>query len=197
MTVMRVRKHEEVPQPREAPDDFSEQQRSPIAVLDVGGVDQGMDEVALGIGEDVPLAALDLLACITTPRTAAFGGFDALAVDDTGAGRSLAPLRFPPYHEQILVEREPQAIVAPQVEPAPHRRDRWKHGGSIGHLRGRPTNEGGGKNGSSTTHSASVKSLGKASPARAYSARVVSVHIVEILWFVAKPQNQRSAQPSS
>jgi hypothetical protein len=37
----------------------------------------------------------------------------------------------------------------------------------IGHLRGRPTCEGGGKNGSSSAHSPSVKSLGKARSARA------------------------------
>src|SRR3546814_10929463 len=36
----------------------------------------------------------------------------------------------------------------------------------IGHLRGRPTCEGGGKNGSSTAPSASVKSLGKSSEER-------------------------------
>ena len=51
----------------------------------------------------------------------------------------------------------------------------------IDHLRGRQTWEGGGKNGFSTAHSASIKSLGKASWARAYSARVVSVHIVDFL----------------
>ncbi len=32
----------------------------------------------------------------------------------------------------------------------------------IGHLPGRPTNDGGGKNGSSSAHSVSVKSFGKA-----------------------------------
>src|SRR3546814_6082955 len=66
-----------------------------------------------------------------------------------------------------------------------------------GHLRGRPTWEGGGKKGSSTDHSASVKSLGKVSPARAYCARVVSVHIVDLRKFVAKPLNQRLRQASS
>ncbi len=39
---------------------------------------------------------------------------------------------------------------------------------------------GGGRNGSGTAHSPSVKSLGKASSARAYCARVVSVHIVDL-----------------
>lgn len=46
------------------------------------------------------------------------------------------------------------------------------------HLRGRPVIAGGGKRGSKMAHSASVKSVGKASPLRAWRARVVSVHIV-------------------
>jgi hypothetical protein len=37
----------------------------------------------------------------------------------------------------------------------------------IGHLRGRSTKDGNGKNGSRTAHSPSVKSLGKANPPRA------------------------------
>jgi hypothetical protein len=52
----------------------------PVAVLDVGGMDQGMDQIALGVGEDMPLAALDLLACVVAARTAAFRGFDALSI---------------------------------------------------------------------------------------------------------------------
>ena len=40
--------------------DLAEQQRCPVAVLDVGGVDQGMDQIAAGVGDDMPLAALDL-----------------------------------------------------------------------------------------------------------------------------------------
>lgn len=67
------------------------------------------------------------------------------------------------------------------VEPAAHRGNRWKAGRQhspgqpaprsryriastirrSGHLRGRPTCDGDGKNGSSTANSASVKSLGK------------------------------------
>lgn len=56
-----------------------------------------------------------------------------------------------------------------------------------GHLGGRPTCEGGGKNGSRTAHSASIKSVGEAKSARAYCARVASVHIVDLRKFVAKP----------
>jgi|GEM_PF-4460870 len=63
-------------------------------------------------------------------------------------------------------------------------RSRYKIASTIrrsGHPRGRPTCEGYGKSRSSTVHSASVKSFGKARSARAYCARVVSVHIVDFL----------------
>lgn len=115
---------EDVPQPREGFNDFGQHQRCPVAVLDVGGVDEGMDEIALGVGEDMALASFDLLAGVISPRTAGFRGFDALAVDHTGGWARLTPLLLAHRHRQDMVDREPQTIVAPQVEPAPHRRDR-------------------------------------------------------------------------
>ena len=115
---------EQVSQPREAVDDLGEQQGRAIAVLDVGGVDQGVDQVALGVGQDMALAALDLLARIIAARTAGFRRFDTLAVNHPGTGRSLAAMGFTRGHQQVVVEAAPQAIVAPKVEPAPHRRDR-------------------------------------------------------------------------
>ena len=59
---------EHMSQPREAPDDFREHQRRSVAVLDIGGVDHGMDEISLGVGEDVALTPLDLLARVIAPR---------------------------------------------------------------------------------------------------------------------------------
>ena len=50
------------------------------AVLDVGGVDEDKDEKAAGVGQDMPLAALDLLARVIPARAAAFGGFRAVSV---------------------------------------------------------------------------------------------------------------------
>jgi hypothetical protein len=45
-----------------------------------------MDQIALGVGQDMTLAAFDLLARIIAAGAAALGGLDALAVDHTGAG---------------------------------------------------------------------------------------------------------------
>ena len=52
---------EDVPQPREALDDLGQHQRCTVSVLDVGGVDYGMDEIAVGVGQDMAFAALGLL----------------------------------------------------------------------------------------------------------------------------------------
>src|SRR3546814_3059960 len=49
-------------QPWKAVDDFTQDQRRAVAVLNVGGMDHRMYQIALGVGEDVALAALDLLA---------------------------------------------------------------------------------------------------------------------------------------
>ena len=47
----------------------------------------------------------------------------------------------------------------------------------IGHSGGRPTGDDGGRSGSSTAHSASVRSLATRSSSRICCARVVAVHI--------------------
>src|SRR3546814_11121476 len=59
---------EDVPQPREAADYFGEDERCTVATLDVGGVDNRMNQVTVCIGQDVALAPLDFLARIVAPR---------------------------------------------------------------------------------------------------------------------------------
>ena len=46
------------------PKQRAHQQHATVAVLDVGGVDDGLHQQALGVDQDVPLLALDLLACV-------------------------------------------------------------------------------------------------------------------------------------
>jgi len=57
--------------------------------LDIGGVNLHADQVALGVGDDMALAAFDLLARVEASRAAAFGGLDRLAVDDARRGAGL------------------------------------------------------------------------------------------------------------
>jgi hypothetical protein len=58
---------EDVPQPGVTADDPGQDEQCTITVLDIGGVDHGMNKIALGFGHDVPLAALDLLARSVAP----------------------------------------------------------------------------------------------------------------------------------
>ena len=48
---------EDVPEPRVTADDLGQNKRRAIAILHVSGVDHGMNEIALGVGHDVSLAA--------------------------------------------------------------------------------------------------------------------------------------------
>lgn len=122
---------EYVAQPKEASDDFGGHQRRAVAVLNIGGMQYGMDEIAIGVGQDVPLAPFDFLAGLIGARTAAFRGFHALTIHHASAGRSLTTVCFACCHQQGVVDRQPQPIVAPEVEPVPHSRDRrkawWQH----------------------------------------------------------------------
>ena len=52
--------------------------RRTVTILNIGGMDNGSDEKALCIGDDMALPALDLLARVIAPWTASFCGFDAL-----------------------------------------------------------------------------------------------------------------------
>jgi hypothetical protein len=75
-------------------DDFGQHQRRAVTILDVGGMDHGMNEIAIGVGEDVTLAPFDLLSGIIAARTAALRRFHALAVDHARTGRSFTANRL-------------------------------------------------------------------------------------------------------
>lgn len=81
---------------------------------------------AESIGEDMPLAALDLLAGVKAPNAAALGGLDALAVDDAGARAGLTPFQFTCLSHQMPADRLQKAAVAPIIKVALHRRIGWE-----------------------------------------------------------------------
>jgi len=68
----------ELDQERKGAEQARHQQRPAIAVLDIGGVHDGVHQQALGIDEDVPLLALDLLAGVITRRINRRPPFSAL-----------------------------------------------------------------------------------------------------------------------
>ena len=83
-------------QPREALDELGLHRRCTVSVSNVSDMDHGVNQITLGVVQDVALAALDLLARVIAARTAGFGSFDALAVDDPGTRRGITPGRLAP-----------------------------------------------------------------------------------------------------
>ena len=68
----------ELDQERKGAEQARHQQRPAVAVLDVGGVHDGVHQQALRIDEDVPLLALDLLARVVARRVNRRSPFSAL-----------------------------------------------------------------------------------------------------------------------
>ena len=64
-----------------------------VAILNVGVMHEQTDQIAFRVGDDVALAAVDLLARVIAPRTATFRGFHRLAVDHSGRRAGLAAFR--------------------------------------------------------------------------------------------------------
>lgn len=67
---------------------------------------------AIGIDQGMALAALDLLARVIAPWTAAFGGLDALTVDNGRARAGLAPRPFTVGNHQSMVHSLEHCLVA-------------------------------------------------------------------------------------
>ena len=65
-----------------------------VSILDVGGMHLRANQVAAGIGNDVALAPIDLLARIIAPRASAFRGLDRLTVDTASTGGCFSPCRY-------------------------------------------------------------------------------------------------------
>src|SRR5450755_1857044 len=84
------------------------------------------NEMSRRIGNDVPLASLDLLARIITARTATFRGFYRLTVDDTCGRARLPTLVLARHDDERVVDRQPRPITRPRVKIPLHGRVRWK-----------------------------------------------------------------------
>ena len=65
------------------------------------------DEMALCVGDDVPLAAHDLLTGVESARTAASAGFRGLAVDHADRRTGLASILLSRRHDQGVIDRLP------------------------------------------------------------------------------------------
>jgi hypothetical protein len=72
------------------------------------------------------LAPLDLLTCVVAARPAALRGFQALAVDNGGAGAGLTTGSLAVRHDQRVVHPLEDAFVAQPGEPAINCLPGWK-----------------------------------------------------------------------
>jgi len=95
--------------------------RRAIAVLDGGAMNDHAEQQAKGIGENVPLAALDPLTCVKARYSAAFRGLDALAIDHARAWRGLPVLAKARRHHQASIDPRPGSPVALGIEIVLHR----------------------------------------------------------------------------
>ena len=111
---------EYMPQPGIQGFDGFEHVGRPIPILYAGMMNDGADEVADCIRDDVALAPLDLLSGIEPTRPAGFGGLDRLTVDHTGCGRRPASGHFPRLHDQDVIDTIEGAIATEAVEIALH-----------------------------------------------------------------------------
>jgi hypothetical protein len=82
---------EDMAQPREPASQPLQQWDRSMAVLNVGGMNVDGEQKAVGVGDDVPLAAVDAFAGIEASRTAGLGCWRTLTVDDGGRRPWLRP----------------------------------------------------------------------------------------------------------
>jgi hypothetical protein len=86
---------EDMAQPGTNMADCGEQERRSIAILNACLMHDRADQQARRVGQDVALAAFDLLAGVVASRAAGLGGLDRLAIDDPGGRARLAARYFP------------------------------------------------------------------------------------------------------
>src|SRR5215217_9694136 len=83
-------------------------------------MDEGVEQQALGVYQDMTLLASDLLAAVIARRVNAappfFCALDALAIDDRSARAGVPPRQLPARHIERVVNAAERAVVVPSVE---------------------------------------------------------------------------------
>ena len=91
-----------------------------VPILNVSGMNDGMNQQALCIDENMPLLALDLLSRIVARpinrKPPFFSAFDALTIDDGGGGTGLPSPRFSAFYIELMMDEIERAIPTPQVK---------------------------------------------------------------------------------
>src|SRR5262249_3181098 len=100
--------------------------------------DFSTDQQTQRVGDNLALAAFDLLAGIIAARTAALGGLDRLAVDDPRRRAGFAAGRFAGLQQQRKIGLFQNPAVTPRIKVVLHRRERRKLPRQLTPLAARP-----------------------------------------------------------
>jgi len=96
--------------------EIGKQKHAARLVVEIGWMNLGLEDGALRIDKDLPLATGDLLAAIVAARPAGFGGLHRLTVDDRGARLRVPAARLAIVLAQDLIYSFPFAVFAPLAE---------------------------------------------------------------------------------
>jgi hypothetical protein len=106
--------------------DLEQDCRRPVAVLDIGGMDDDTDQESAGIGQDVTFAPFDFLARVAPASASAFCLFYGLTVNDAGRRAGVTTSHPTHLHHQKMIDCQPKPTVAPSIKPTLNRRNRRK-----------------------------------------------------------------------
>src|SRR5580704_11307619 len=103
-----------------------QQWNGPVAILNVGGMNLDGEQEAIGVGDNMPFAAVDTLTGIVASRTTGLSRRCTLAVDDRHRRPGLAPQLPASLPNQSCDDFLPSSGIAPSVKIALDRRVRRK-----------------------------------------------------------------------
>ena len=111
-------------QKRKQAEKRGQQQDAAVAILNIGRTNNRVQQQTLCIYQDMPLLALDELARVESgridARSAFFGAFHTLAVDDGGGGTGFASCLLATLLVKRVVDAIQRAVVPPQTEVPIH-----------------------------------------------------------------------------
>ena len=102
------------PSARRFREERCEQLLGSVAILNVGRQHHDPQDQSDCVDHNMPLATIDLLACIEAPLVAGLGALDTLTVDDTRAGIGVSSFNQTDLLAQVRVNRRPQPVPLPE-----------------------------------------------------------------------------------
>ena len=117
IAVLDIRRRRRASSKRKHPEQGRHDENAAIAILNVGRMDDGVEQKAQCVDKNVPLLALDLLARIVPVRINAgplFRAFHALAVDDGGGRAGFSLSLFATLLIKRVVDPLQCAVIGPQ-----------------------------------------------------------------------------------